>query len=160
MKTEIVQREPEPSPEMGLARSPMLDQDYGVLGNAVLVVSLRLAGMSPLMLRPIAPRSQALTTQLLDGADMIRQVKVILHDGAITVNGKEMRIPPGLAGPMTGKEFKRFAGIYPGNALFIQRNGGLQRVRDSEPIEIVPNSKFTHRRESPAVRSVPRFGHD
>ena len=160
MKTEVIRRELQPSHEMVLARSAVLDEDRGALGNMVFAISLRPDGMSPLARRPLAPRSQALAAPEPDGADTIRQVRIVLHDGAITVNGRTTTIPPGLAGPMTGKEFKRFAGVYARHALFVQRDGGMQRVRDNQTVEVVPDSRFTHRMEPPVVSSAPRFGRD
>ena len=93
-------------------------------------------------------------------SDPIERVELSLHDGSLTVNGEQIKIPIGLCGPMTGKEFKKFAGIYQGDALFIHRNGGLQRIRDCENVEVIPDTSFTHRKEVPEIRSTRHYCDD
>lgn len=86
----------------------------------------------------------------------IQRIKIFLCDGAVSVNGKKVSIPIGIPRTMTGKEFKKFAGIYPGNALYIGRENGMQRVRDTEVVEISPDTAFTHKK----VTTVPRYSRD
>ena len=85
-------------------------------------------------------------------------VHIALHDGHVTVNGAKVSIPVGTQGQMLARDFKRLAHIYPGNALFVERDGSSQRMRDSDVVGFVPGAAFTHSR--PVVRSVPRWHRD
>lgn len=109
--------------------------------------------LSPLAVRPAQKKPLAISEK----ASAIPPIQISLHDGAVQVNGKEVKIPVGLSGPTTGKAFKQFAGIHAGDALYVQRDSGLQRVRDRETVELVDDAEFTHRRELPVVRSAPRY---
>jgi len=90
----------------------------------------------------------------------IPTVKIVLHDGCIMINKKKVNLPIGLPGRMSAKSFKEFAGIYRGNLLFVHGGRGMQRVRDSETIEITPDAKFTHRRPAPRISSRSPYGTD
>ncbi|MCJ7762726.1 hypothetical protein MUP38_04635 [Candidatus Bathyarchaeota archaeon] len=88
--------------------------------------------------------------------DSIQSIRIFLRDGTVSVNGKNVSIPIGMSRTMTAKEFKKFAAIYSGDALYISRENGMQRVRDTEVVEIVPDTVFTHKK----VVSVPRYSRD
>lgn len=116
------------------------------------VLKLSLTGTSPLAVRPTGK----LAREEFVGTRAIPPVKISLHEGAVEINGKRLNIPVGLS-QMTGKEFKRFANIDTENALYVHRDGGMQRVRDKEAIELVHDTQFTHRRELPVIRTAPRY---
>ncbi|MGD0784357.1 MAG: hypothetical protein ABR969_00885 [Sedimentisphaerales bacterium] len=86
----------------------------------------------------------------------IQSIKISLRDGTVSVNGKNVSIPTGMFHTMTAKEFKKFAGIYSGDALYISRENGMQRVHDTEIVEIIPDTAFTHKK----VVSAPRYSRD
>lgn len=116
------------------------------------VLRLNLPGMSPLAVRP----DGKLAREKTDEARSIPHVKISLYDGTIELNGQQARIPLGL-GLMTAKELKRFFGVHEGHALFVRGRTGLQRIRDSETVEVVHGASFTHEMERPAIRTVPRY---
>lgn len=120
------------------------------------VLRLHLSGMSPLAVRTAG----ALARDNHGEAPAIPHVKICLYEGSIEVNGGRVSIPVGLSGAMTGKAFKDSVGIYQGNALYVHRNGGMQRVRDNDTVELVHDAEFTHRRERPVIRSVGRYHRD
>lgn len=120
------------------------------------VLRLHLSGMSSLAVRPAGE----LARDNHGEAPAIPPVKICLYEGSVEVNGGKVSIPVGLLGAMTGKAFKDFVGIYQGNALYVRRNGGMQRVRDNDTVELVHDAEFTHRREQPVVRSVGRYHRD
>ncbi len=104
--------------------------------------------------------SHAIAARGVKKVSEIPTVKIALHDGCIMVNEKKVYLPIGLSGRKSAKSFKEFAGIYGGNLLFVHGERGMQRVRDSETIEITPDAKFTHRRPAPRISSRPRYGTD
>lgn len=120
------------------------------------VLALSVSGLSGMSLLAVRP-GRRLTRGEQSEARAIPPVRICLYEGSIEVNGSRVNIPIGLSGRLTAKEFKRFAGIDTGNALYVGRDGGMQRVRDKETIELVHDAKFTHRREQPVIRSNPRY---
>lgn len=128
---------------------------------AMPLVSLTNVVNSPLAVRP-ARQSQLERSEKVSA---IPQIRISLHDGAVEVNGRSVRLPIGLSGTMSARELKNFADIYRGDALFIRSRGGLQRVRDSQMVEVVDGAKFTHKKEqpvrvSPSLRSLSRPSRD
>lgn len=126
-------------------------------GCVMPVLRLNLTEESPLSVRPAGELRRASR----DETTTIPHIKICLYDGTVKVNGRPINIPTGLSrSMMTGEEFKRFAGIYPGHALYVHRAGGLQRVRDAQKVEILSGAKFTHRDETPQIRTMPRYTRD
>lgn len=126
-----------------------------VLGLALVmpVIKIDLSGPSPL-----AKRQATGITEMCDRK--IPQIKVSLFEGSIKVNGKDLSLPIGTSGRMTGAEFKKFAGIYQGDALFVRDGNSMQRVRDSQAVEITADSVFTHEREKREFTTVTRYRGD
>ena len=122
----------------------------------ILPVSLGLGGSSALSSRPTAEISSSNDTQTAE----VPRIRIRLEEGSVKVNGRKVSIPIGLAGRMTGKNFKELANIYKGDVLYIRQPGGLQRIRDAETVEVVPDAKFTHSRPAPKMRSTPWYGTD
>ena len=91
------------------------------------------------------------------GAVPRKKLRISLRDGNIKVNGIKIKIPIGVAGPMAVREFKKFANIYPGNALFIVRDGGVQRLKDNDVVELTDGASFTHEVPKVIPMSRPRF---
>jgi hypothetical protein len=88
--------------------------------------------------------------------DPVQSIKISLRNGTVSINKQKVSIPIGMPCTMTAKEFKKFAGIYSGDALYISREDGMQRVRDTEVIELVPDAVFTHKK----IVSAPRYSRD
>jgi len=124
-----------------------VDEQGLSLNLSSLVSSLGTAGASPLAVRPAQELSRKESGRN-DGALTIR-IKLTLSEGSVTVNGRHIPIPIGVSGSMTVKELKKLLKIYAGNTVFIRRRDGLERVRDSQTIELVSGTEFTHRKETP-----------
>ena len=127
-----------------------------------------LACLSILSINLGLDRSSALTTRPAAGISRphcnktakLPRICIRLDDGTITFNGRKTRIPLGLAGPITGKMLKKIASIYPGNLLFVRINGGMQRIRDKETIELIEGSEFRHQRPAPRFSSTSSLSGD
>jgi hypothetical protein len=71
----------------------------------------------------------------------------------ITVNGKEVRLPEGVMGSVTGSAFKALAGIYQGMLLFIKTGKSSVRVDDDQAVKLVDGQQYE-------VQPVPRLTRD
>lgn len=122
----------------------------------VLTVGTDLAGSTAISKRPTAEMSRSNSTRTA----AVPRVRIRLDEGAVTVNGKKLTIPTGLAGTMAGRELKKIAGIYRGNLLFVRVNGGMQRIKDNETVEFVDGKEFRHERTVPRFSSTSSLSRD
>jgi hypothetical protein len=139
--------------------SPRMAAATGQVENMQAMLSALVPNLgvaSPLALRPAAQVGKKERC----ASSGLPHIRIALHDGRLKLNGREVSIPVSTPSVMTGKQFKELMGVYRGNALFVRRSGGLQRVLDPETIEVVHAAEFTHRRERPAFASAPRYSRD
>jgi len=123
----------------------------------ILPVSLGLGGPSALSKRGTTELSRPCSKK----APVLPPVCVRLDEGAATINGRKFTIPAGVGGAVTGKTLKEIAGIYRGSLLFIRVNGGMQRVRDKQTVELIEGTEFRHERPpAPAFSSISTLSRD
>lgn len=54
--------------------------------------------------------------------------KITLYNGDITVNNRKVKLPVGLSNRMSGREFRKFAGIDRKGLLFSHTDGKMRRI--------------------------------
>jgi len=111
------------------------------------VINMSLAWPAPISVR----ERQKIAKRAGNSAIDIPQIMLSLFEGSVKVNGRKINLPVGISGSMTGVEFKRFAGAYRGDALFIKEGNSMQRVKDGQSVEIVAGNEF---------KVVPRYRGD
>lgn len=122
----------------------------------IISIGLGLSGSSALSTRGTTELSRPRSKK----ASVLPPVCVRLDEGAATINGRKFTIPVGVGGAVTGKTLKEIAGIYRGSLLFVRVNGGMQRIRDNQTVELVEGSEFRHQRPAPAFSSMSSLRRD
>jgi len=102
-----------------------------------------------------------LRLKVTDRALPARPLRLKLTDGELSVNGRKVPVLRGISRHLTGAALKSVADIYQGHSLYISDNGSFTRVRDTDVVELLPDTEFVSRDERPrTVVSQPRYNGD
>lgn len=119
-----------------IRQNPMLG-----LALTLPVIKVDLAGPSALAIKSARELGRIVKKE-------VPMAKISLYDGHITVNNRKVKLPVGLTNRMSGRAFRKFAGIDRKGLLFSHTDGKKRRISDFGSVDIAPGAKFTHRRKS------------